>query len=182
MRRSVVRGGILVLLGVFAIPFVQGNALRWRHPHYPKTVEMRLGTEPSSPTIAVEHITVTFNAEGFASAKPGATWHLGGAALELTGKTTIGGKTFEDGDYRLLARKVDDTSWELVVDPKGQAFRRELSDEAVAITTRFVDAQPVSEHLRCDIQPMGGKDATGIQLEVHFDQYAAFATVELAKE
>lgn len=155
------------------------TAIAFAHPHFPKKVEFALGFEADSPKLAVSHLTVTFDKAGFAAAKVGDTWHFANGHLSVPLDLKIGGKDVKKGEYRLLARKAADDEWELVLDPGGEPFRRELSKDAFALDTTFTAKQPVQEHLRLDLQPSGDKEHTSIKLEAHFDQYLATAKIEL---
>jgi hypothetical protein len=159
---------------VFALT---AGALALAHPHFPKTVEMRMGFEKDAPTIKVEHLTVTFNKDGFENAKTGDTWHLAGAKLTAGLDVEIGGKAIAKGEYALLTRKTEKGVWELMLDPEGKPFQRTLSEKAIALETKFETGKPVQEHLRIDLQPSGDKEHVALNLEVHFDQYQATARI-----
>lgn len=161
---------------VAALAFAVGS-LAIAHPHFPKIVTMRMGFEKDAPTIQVEHLTVTFNKDGFEKAKAGDTWHLAGAKLTSELDVEIGGKAIAKGEYALLTRKTEKGEWELVLDPEGKPFQRTLSEKAIALATKFETGKPVQEHLRIDLQPSGDKEHVALNLEVHFDQYQATATV-----
>jgi Protein of unknown function (DUF2911) len=152
------------------------------HPHFPKTVEMRMGFEKDAPTIKVEHLTVTFNKDGFEKAKAGDTWHLAGAKFTAGLDVEIGGKTIAKGEYALMTRKTEKGEWELILDPEGKPFQRTASEKAIAIAAKFESGKPVQEHLRIDLQPSGDKENVALNLEVHFDQYAATARVATPAE
>lgn len=153
------------------------GALALAHPHFPKTVEMRMGFEKDSPTIKVEHLTVTFNKDGFEKSKAGDSWHLAGAKFVAGLDLEIGGKSIAKGEYALLTRKTEKGDWELVLDSEAKPFQRTISEKAIALETKFEREKPVQEHLRIDLQPSGDKEHVGLNLEVHFDQYRATATI-----
>lgn len=155
------------------------STIAFAHPHFKKTVEMALGSAADAPKLSLSHLTVTFDKAGFEAAKEGAVWHFANGHLTVPVDLKIGGKDVKKGEYRLLTRKLKDGNWELVLDPGGDAFKRELSKDAFAIDTTFTAKQPVQEHLRLDLQPSGDKEHTSINLEAHFDQYLATAKIEL---
>lgn len=150
----------------------------FRHPHFPKRVEMSLGFAQDAPKISVSHLTVTFNREGFEEMADGGAWHLANGKLQTDVDVKIGGHDVEAGKYRLLARKSGD-AWELVLDPTGRDFSTTISEEAFALKTDFRKAKERQEHLRIDLQPSGIDDAVVLQLEVHFDDYVAIAQIEV---
>src|SRR5690606_24161942 len=151
-----------------------------RHPHFPKTVSLRLGLEEDAPALSVSHLTVTFDAEGFSSLEEGGAWHLANARLDTPVDLVVGGQAVAAGGHRLLARKAvgGEGAWELVLDPEGKPFSSVISSHAVALDTRFLRDRPRQEHLRVDLQPTGDEDETTLFLEVHFDTYLARAVVE----
>ena len=153
-----------------------------RHPHFPKTVTMSLGFGDDAKKMSVSHLTVTFDRKGFEEMPVGGAWHLANGQFKTEVDVTVGGHDLTAGQYRLLARKAEGDQWELVLDPTGRPFSRDISDEAVALETRFLADQPKQEHLRCDIQPTGDEDALALQLEVHFDTYTAIAEIELGQD
>lgn len=161
-----------------AAPTPSPAAAVLRHPHFPKRVEMSLGFSPDAPKVAVSHLTVTFDRDGFAAMAEGGTWHLANGKLETGADIRVGGHDVAAGTYRLLARKTAD-SWELVLDPKGRDFSRDLSDEAFALTTEFRESPIRQEHLRIDLQPSGDAETLALHLEVHFDDYVATAVLEV---
>lgn len=154
------------------------SAAALAHPHFPKRVEMALAMKPDAPRLAVEHLTVTFDAEAAGKMQEGDTWHLAGAKLEVPVTLKIGGKTVEDDDYRLLVRKTKD-AFELVIDMAGKRFDNALSPEAIALETKFERDQPLAEHLHIDLQPAGDKEHVALFLEVRFDTMKATARIEL---
>ena len=150
------------------------------HPHFPRSVEMRLGFGGDAPSIRVSHLTVTFDREGFEKAKPGYSWHLANGRLETEKAITIGGVKLKPGTYSIKARKRDDGKWELVADTAGR-FKARLTDEARALKTEFSESKAPREHMTIDIHPHGAKDSTKLWLEVHMDKYIARSLVELEK-
>jgi len=150
-----------------------------RHPHFPKKVTMQLGFGQEAASISVSHLTVTFDEAGFEALPAGGTWHLGNGKFETGAELTVGGQKIEKGRYRLLGRKQLGGDWELVLDPNGKDFDNALSDEALALKTRFLKEEPIQEHLRIDLQPSGDQEHTTLQLEVHFDTYLAVADIEV---
>lgn len=156
-------------------------ALAFAHPHFPKTVEMKLGMTDDAPSIKVSHLTVTFDQALFDKTKDGDVWHMAGASLDTTADVKIGGHAVAKGHYRLLTRKAKNGEWELVLDAGGKAFSRDLSDQAFALATTFEKGQPVQEHLRLDLQPSGDKHATVLNLEAHFGEFKATSKIEVAE-
>lgn len=148
-----------------------------RHPHFPKKVEMQLGFDPSAGSLSVSHLTVTFDKEGFEQMPAGGAWHLANGHFTTTETVTVGGRKVEPGDYRLLARKKQSGEWELMLDPGGKDFSREMTTDAVALETEFKKEQPLHEHMRIDLQPSGNEENAVIHLEVHFDTFAAVTQV-----
>ncbi len=157
------------------------GAIAVAHPHFPKTVEMKLGMDPNSPSIKLEHLTVSFNKELADKMKDGDVWHMAGASLDATADVKIGGKAVAKGHYRLLTRKVKGGDYELVLDPGGKPFSRDLSDKAMALETKFEKGQPVQEHLRLDLQPSGDKTKTVLNLEAHFSEFKAVSKIEVSE-
>lgn len=153
----------------------------FRHPHFPKKVEMSLGFSQDAPKISVSHLTVTFNRDGFKKMPDGGAWHLANGKLRTEADVKIGGHDVEYGNYRLLARKAGD-KWELVLDPIGRDFSTDISEEALTLKTDFRKSKARQEHLRIDLQPSGVEDAMVLQLEVHFDDYVAIAKIEIPDE
>ena len=150
------------------------------HPHYPKTVSMHLGFGEDAPKLSVSHLTVTYNADGAEQMAVGAAWHLANSKFVTPVDVTVGGQALSAGTYRVLARKLEGGDWELVLDPEGKDFSREISERAVTPKCRFLKEQPRSEHLRLDLQPAVDKSDTTLWLEVHFDTYTARCLVETA--
>lgn len=154
----------------------------YRHPHCPKKVEINVPRPGRRGRVkmSVSHLTVTFNKDGFAAAKKGQTWHLANSHFVTEGDVKVGGHDVAAGDYSLLARKVSDDKWELVLDTGGR-FRRKVTENARALKTEFLKDQPLHEHLRVDINPAGdeGDRKLTVFLEVHFDRYLARALVEI---
>ena len=155
------------------------SALAIAHPHFPKKVEFSLGFGADAPKLSVSHLTVTFDKAAFEAAKEGEVWHFANGHLSVPLDLKIGGKDVKKGEYRLLTRKTKDGNWELVLDPGGEPFQRELSKDAFALETTFTAKQPIQEHLRLDLQPSGDKEHTALHLEAHFDQYVATTKIEL---
>jgi hypothetical protein len=156
-------------------------AIALAHPHFPKRVEMALGFGKDAPRIAVEHLTVTFDAKGAEEMKEGETWHLAGAKFEAPIDLEVGGKKFTKGDYRLLTRKTGN-GFELLLDVGGDPFSRDVSEKAVAITTEFMREQPREEHLHVDLHPAGDDDEPALYLEVRFDDMKARARIVVPAE
>lgn len=156
-----------------------GMARTLRHPHYPKTVELALGFAADADRLSVSHLTVTFDKDGCDEMAVGGAWHLANAHFKTPIDLTVGGVEVAAGDHRLLARKLEGGDWELVLDPVEGQFSSQISDEARALETRFLRGQPISEHLRVDLQPAGDDSDTTLYLEVHFDEYSARALIEL---
>ncbi|MFG0319762.1 MAG: hypothetical protein ACF8XB_21000 [Planctomycetota bacterium JB042] len=171
---------LLALLALLAPPPPAAAVVR--HPHFPKTVELALGFSDDAPRVSVSHLTVTFDADGFESMAAGGTWHLANARLRTPVDLIVGGRAVAPGEHRLLARKEEGGDWELVLDPTGKPFSRELSEEAVALDTEFLRDRPRHEHLRIDLAPTGDGDDTTLRLEVHFDTYVARCAVEIPGE
>lgn len=175
---------MLRLLPLVCLPLlmlVPAHAKSVFHPHFPKTIEMTLGIEGDPPKLSVSHLTVTFDRAGFEKAKAGDVWHFANGHFKTPVALKVGGKDVPPGNYRLLARKTE-KAWELLLDPKGKDFSRDVSGDAIALDTRFEPGHEVNEHLRLDLQPSGAKDKTELRLEAHFDQYLAYATLEQAEE
>ncbi len=149
------------------------------HPHFPKTVEMKLGFTKDAPTIKVSHITVSFDQALFEQTKEGDVWHLGGASLETSADVKIGGHEVGKGSYRLLTRKTKSGDWELLLDKGGKPFSKDLTPDAFAIATTFEKGQPKHEHLQLDLQPSGDKSATVLNLEAHFGEFRATSKIDV---
>lgn len=150
------------------------------HPHYPRSVEMKLGFRGDVDTLKVSHLTVTFNRDGFEKAKPGYSWHLANGRLETSRDITVGGVKLEAGTYSIKARKREDGKWELIADKAGR-FQARLTDEARALKTEFKETREPKEHMTIDIHPHGAKDNTKLWLEVHMDRYVARSLVDIGK-
>lgn len=150
-----------------------------RHPHFPKTVTMSLGFGEEAPKISVSHLTATFDRDGFEKMPAGGAWHLANGKFECGTDLLVGEESVPEGRYRLLARKQVKGDWELVLDPAEGDFNATISDKAIVLKTRFLKQQPLSEHLRIDLQPAGDQQDTTLNLEVHFDTYAAVAAIEV---
>jgi len=171
---------IAPLLFSLLAPAPPPPAMMIRHPHFPKTVSMALGFGEDAKRLSVSHLTVTFNTSGFDEMPVGGAWHLANGKFVTPIDVTVGGQAVKAGTHRLLARKAEGGKWELVLDPEGKDFSREISERAVSPTTEFETEQPKSEHLRIDLQPAGDKSDTTLWLEVHFDTYTARCLVETA--
>lgn len=172
-------GPLLIPLALLLPAAHSANTLR--HPHFPKKIEMSLGFTADADKLTLSHLTVTFDKEGFEQMAEGGAWHLGNAHLRTEADLKIGGQEVEYGNYRLLGRKAKEGNWELVLDPVGRDFTTDISADALTLATEFKRDQPVQEHLRIDVQPAGDAEHAALQLEVHFDRYAAFARIDLPK-
>jgi hypothetical protein len=150
------------------------------HPHFEKKVSCVVGRGAEAISLELSHLTVTFDADGFAKMPEGQGWHLANAHLELSRDCKVGGKAVPKGRYRLLARRVKDSKWELVLDEPAR-FSAQFSEKAIALETEFLSEQPRHEHLRVDINPTGDKSNTSLWLEVHFDRHLARSAISLAK-
>lgn len=150
------------------------------HPHFPRKVEITLGRGRSADKVSVSHLTVTFNKDGFETAKANYSWHLANARLSTTRALTVGGVKLDAGEHSIRARKKEDGTWELLAD-KPRGFARQASDDAKALKTVFVKKAPKMEHMTIDIHPSGDKSNTSLWLVVHMDTYIAKALVELDK-
>lgn len=155
--------------------FVASNAAFALHPHFPKRVEFALGFAPDAPRLAVWHITVTFDRDGFEAVPVGGSWHLGNAHFETPVALRCGEVPIPEGRYRLLARKRSAEAWELLLDPRGRPFEPEPSEEAIALPTTFREVASVEPHLRIDLHPSGDEKRPAIGLRVAFDRYRAEA-------
>lgn len=144
------------------------------HPHFPKTVECKVGKDL---TLTVRYQTVTFDRAGAAAMKPGAAWHLAGAEFETSRELVIGGRKVAAGRYALNARRTAD-SWELVLHT-GKRFSTKFGEDAHVLATTVDDKAPLFEHLCIDVQPSGDKKNTTLHLEVRFDQLLARTLIEL---
>ncbi len=170
---------IRVLFALVAGSTLATSAFALFHPHFPKRVEMSLGFGDDAPTIAVSHITASFDKDGFEQMPAGGAWHLANGHLETTADVKIGGHEIDAGTYRLLARKRSDEKWELVLDPKDAQFSREISEGAMALATKFEKEGAPKEHLLIDLRPSGEKEATVLHLVVQFDQWSATSLIEI---
>lgn len=152
----------------------------FRHPHFPKKLEVSIpasaGREPLR--LVVSYQTATFDAKGFEEMPEGRGWHLANAHLEVSAAVRIGGREVAPGTYRLLARKAKEGRWELVLDDDAR-FSARFTDHAKALATEFAGDAPRQEHLHIDIHPSGVKDRAAVQLVVHFDRYLARARIDL---
>ncbi len=115
----------------FVAPFAQPAEAAALHPHFSKKIECRL---PGNVKIAITHITATFDSEGAEAMKPGGSWHLGNAHIEISDALTIGGEAFDAGKYALKVQKQDGGTWGLVLDEEGR-FKAKISDQGQALKT-----------------------------------------------
>lgn len=168
-----------LLLAVVAGSMLATSAFAYFHPHFPKRVEMSLGFGEDAPTIAVSHITASFNKEGFEKMPVGGVWHLANGHFETSTEVKVGGKAIAAGTYRLLARKRTEDKWELVLDPKDAQFSATVSEDAIALETEFKRDGTPKEHLLIDLRPSGEKDATVLHLVVQFDEWTATSLIEV---
>lgn len=150
-----------------------------KHPHFSKSVEIVLPRPAGTAvTLTVTHLTATFDKKGFENMKRDGVWHLANAHFQTTDEVEVGGKKIAPGKYRILARKVDEKSWTLMLDKAGK-FSLEVSDKAVVLTSDFKSNAVMQEHLQIDINPSGDKKSTVVNLEVSFDQYRATAAIRI---
>ena len=145
------------------------------HPHFPKRLECFVNKDVK---ITVRYQTVTFDRDGAAKMKPGQSWHLAGATLELSQDLRIGGRDVGKGRYALSARKTE-KGWELTLH-EGRGFSKP-GDDAIALQTTLDTEAPLFEHMNIDVQPAGDKEHTRVQLEVRFDTLKATTLIEVPK-
>lgn len=172
------RIAVLLVFGLGAAAFVAAppaTPFPPLHPHFPKKIEVQL---PGDITLAVSHITVTFDRDGEAKLPAGGSWHLGNAHLDVSKAVRIGGRDVPAGRHSLKGRKRDDGAWELLLDEPAR-FRSKVGDAALVLQTVYQADAPLREHLSIDIQPSGDKQSTSVFLEVHFDTRLARCVVEL---
>lgn len=148
-----------------------------RHPHFQKRLEARIAR---GTTVTVTYQTVTFDADGAKTMKPGSAWHLANAHFETTADVKVGGAEIAAGRYALKAKKTEKDEWQLVLDDEAR-FQARLTENVVELETEFDARAPLFEHLSIDVHPTGDKKDTTLHLDVRFDRMLARCLIELPK-
>jgi hypothetical protein len=153
------RIAVVTLISVFL------GATLMAHPHFRKTVTVKLGNVDATLT----YQTVPSNEMHAQKAKVGTFITPRAPRLTLSGELKAGTVTIPAGEYTIGAIKNSDSDWTMALYP-GQVARGTEPDmsKMIKLDSMFSTTQGTAEHMSIDITPGHGKQDGKAVLVLHF--------------
>ena len=152
-------------LVIGTLTFVFLGATLVAHPHFRKTVTVKLGTVD----VAVAYQTVPSNEMHAQNAKVGAFTTPRAPKLTLSGELKAGAVTLPAGEYTIGVIKNSDNDWTLALYPGALARGTEPDmSKIIKLDSQFTTSHGTAEHMTIDITPGHGKQEGKAILLLHF--------------